>query len=168
MPTTTPVIACGTAELSASLDVQEIPDPLRYPLIAQDRRGRGEVDGHHHTGDDDKHRPIPIGQQPRAQQHRHGQAQRQCDEEHPDGRARFLAEEPATHVGRVDEEQHREDHFGNALGDVPIECVRQPTFDGEAGRHTGEHQEDRGRDPPLLETARQQRPCGEHARHRDE
>ncbi|MCW2559820.1 MAG: hypothetical protein JWP55_3784 [Mycobacterium sp.] len=40
----------------------------------------------------------------------------------------------ATHVGRVDEEQHREDHFGDALGDVSIECVRQPTDPGSWDR----------------------------------
>ncbi|MBB5166325.1 hypothetical protein [Mycobacterium sp. AZCC_0083] len=73
-------------------------------------------------------------------------------------------EKPVVPGERRPQQSHREDQFGDALG----ECVRQPTFDGEAGRHSGQHQEDRGGYPPLLEPAGQQRPAGDDARDRNE
>jgi hypothetical protein len=113
----------------AALDVQEVPDPFRDPLVAQDRRGWGEIDASPHTR---RRRPASAS---------------------PDRVATTTPAAPPTR--------------GSAAGRRRVPG-RPSAVPCRRGRHSGQHQEDRGGYPPLLESAGRQRPAGDNARDRDE
>jgi hypothetical protein len=94
-------------------------------------------------------------------------AQRQSDEEQPHGRAWVVTQDTATDVGGVDEEQHREDHLGDVLGESGIEGVCKRAVCGVFDDGTGEHQKQRRGDAPSLQPPGSQGPAGQDDRDRD-
>lgn len=146
------------AVVVSALDIQQMAHTLgKYPGPKQMAR-RGQVGGHHRAGDEHQHGDGVRREQEEPEDHRATDRQGQRDEEQTERGPAVMAEKAPADLGRVDEQQEREDDLDTTLDCRTVEefahvrPVQQPGHD-PCGQH-----DHRRRDAMRVQRARHERP----------